>query len=197
MAKKAGRVSINALESTIDKSVLETDVDFKGVTVHIVRSISLQEMLEFVTSVTESCFAEDGTYLPEAHELAFCCNVLTRYANFTLPDSTEKKYMLVYNTDAVRTVCEYVNMDQLDDIRVAIKKKVDYKRAMELNEQRAKMDELLSACSELLTKIGSIFPEMSPEEMLVVMQAIGNQQFDEEKLVKAYMKEKQKSSGDE
>lgn len=197
MAKKAGRVSINALESTIDKSALEFDIDFKGVNVHIVRSISLQEMLEFVSSVTESCFAEDGTYLPEAQELAFYCNVLTRYANFTLPESTEKKYMLIYNTDAVRIVCEHINMDQLDDIRVAIKKKIDYKRAIELNEQRAKMDELITACSELLAKIGSIFPEMTPEEMMAALQAMSNQQFDEEKLVKAYMKEKQNSSGDE
>lgn len=197
MAKKAGRVSINALESTIDKSALEIDIDFKGVNVHIIRSISLQEMLKFAASVTESCFAEDGTYMPEAFELAFTCNVLTRYANFTLPESTEKKYQLIYQTEALPFVCNYINMEQLDDIRLAIKKKIDYVRAIEMNEQRAKMDELISVCSELLEKIGSIFPEMSQEEMMAALQTMGNQQFDEEKLVKAYMKEKQNSSGDE
>lgn len=196
MAKKAGRVSINALESTIDKSALEFDIDFKGVTVHIIRSISLQEMLEFVTSVVESCFIEDGTYLPEAQELAFFCNILTRYANFTLPESTEKKYMLIYNTDAIRTVCEHINMDQLDDIRVAIKKKIDYKKSLELSEQRKKVDELTKACSALIEKMGEIFTDLNSEDLLNAMKLMSNREFDEEALVKAYISET-KNSGDE
>ena len=196
MAKKAGRVSINALESTIDKSALEFDIDFKGVTVHITRSISLQEMMEFVASVVGSCFTDDGTYLPEAQELAFFCNVLTRYANFTLPESTEKKYMLIYSTDAIQTVCEHINMGQLDDIRIAINEKIKYKKAVELNEQRKKVDELTKACSALIEKMGEIFTDLNSEDLLNAMKLMSSREFDEEALVKAYMSET-KNSGDE
>lgn len=196
MAKKSNRISINALESTIDKNTNEFDINFHDITVHITKTLSLQEMLEFVSSVVESCFMEDGEYLPEAFELAFRCNVLTRYANFTLPESTEKKYALAYASDAYCTVREYINHVQFDDIYTAAVDKIEHRKNMIICEQRRRVDELTSACSALIEKVGGMFADVNAEDIVNVVKAMGNSEIDEEAIVRAYLQE-QKSSGDE
>lgn len=122
MSKKASRISINKLESTIQDNVTVVHmVDYPEIEITIRRILPLQEVLQFVEDVVSSCIDSDtGRYIPEIQPFVIRSSVLTRYANFTLPKDPEKQYDLIYNTGAYQQVMRNIDRVQYDEILYAI-----------------------------------------------------------------------------
>lgn len=124
MAKNEKRISITALDKIMkekfDNQVVDTWNDIEVV---MKRNLSITETLEFVNDVVMSCFSDSNGFVPEVMDFAIKSNILSKYANFSLPDKLEHRHEIIYRTDAVFFVCEHINMEQLREITASIDKK--------------------------------------------------------------------------
>lgn len=198
MAKtiKTKKISITAFDK-IMKAVSEPveTVDWNGVEITIKKSLSFREVIEFVDSVTKSCFTDTGTYLPEVKVFAIKCCVLEMYANFALPSNVEHKYDLVYNTDAFDVVIQHINMKQLNEIVDAISDKVDTIAQANIESINAQMNEIYLAFDNLHKQINDIFADINAEDVSKFIGAISDSKLDEAKLIQAYA-EQEKMTND-
>ena len=158
MAKKIKRVSISALDEIVKQKYQPLKVvEWNGVEVTIKPTLSLQEMLRFADSVTKSCFdIVTGAYLPEAKNFAIRCNVMDTYANFSLPENNEHKYILAMCSGAFEMVMEHINMAQYHELINAINVKIDNQASANVQMMTMKFDEVVSAFEDLQEKVSSL-----------------------------------------
>lgn len=188
--KKTDKVSVADFEKVYKECESAKVVDWHGVEVTITRTLSLQSMLEFVTSVADSCFADDGDYLPEVKEFAICRNVLERYANFRMPQDVSKCYELICGTDAVEVVLNHVNFKQYNTILDAIDEKIQFRLDTMTDKLHAQIDEMMHALGDLQEQTKHVFDDISEEDMQKMVAAIENGGLNEEKIVAAYLGQK-------
>lgn len=196
---KIKKISVNAFERVMKDTYTSTELlDWHGVEVTIKKNLSLQEMMEFVDCVVKSCFTRDtNMYIPEIKEFATKVCVLEKYANFTMPSNAEKQYALVYCTDAVQRVLEYVNPQQYNEICEAISKKVENLAQANIEAVNKQMNELYNAFDNLQTQLSGLFDGVNNDDIRAVAGALANGGLDEEKLVKAYTSQKEAKGGDQ
>ena len=189
MAKKEKRISINAFERVAKENFPETTtIDWHGINVTINHTISLAQMLEFSIEIVEVCFTESGDFMPEVLDFIVKAGVLTRYANFTLPENAEKQYWLVYNTDAVKVVTEHINREQLNEIISAANMKISYLCNSDVVAIRAKITELFEGLATLQEQTGDAFGGLSNDDVqrLIAASQVA-ETLSEEKIVEAYI----------
>lgn len=186
---KIKRISINALENVMKETRKEaTVVQWNGLEVVIKYRLSLPDILSFVSSVVDSCFAEDtNTYLPEIEEFAIRSNVLDTYANFSFPKDARLMYELVYNTDAYEFVVERIDKEQLNDIRESIDKKIKQKLKENVEAVRMEVDSAVSDLIDLQRSIESVLETINSEDILTISRAIENGEITEDGIVRAYI----------
>ena len=195
---KSKRISITTLDKVMreNNTPIET-VEWHGVEVTIRKTLPLKDVLNFVDSVSKSCFDNTtNAYLPEVKVFAIKCCILEMYANFSLPLNVEHKYNLVYNTDAFDTVIKYINTRQLDEIIDAINEKVDNIAQANIETINRQMNDIYNAFDGLQKQFGQIFSNIKSEDMSEFIQAVANEKVDEDKLMQAYIKQTKTSSGD-
>lgn len=189
---KVKKITINDFEKVMKETYTPTETfDWNGVEVTVKKTLSLKEALEFVDSVVKSCFTEDtNTYMPEIKDFAIKTCILEKYANFTMPSNIEYQYALIYSTDAVERVLSYVNTQQFNEICRAISDKIDNIAQANIEAINKQMNELYNAFSDLQTHLGGLFNGINNDDIRAVAGAIANGTLDEEKLVKAYIENK-------
>ena len=190
---KLKRVSINAFEKVMndmDHGVY-TEVNWRGIDILVRKHLPLKTMLEFVANVVGSCVSDNGNYNPEAKEFAIKTNILTKYANFTMPANIELHYDLVYMTDAVAHVLEYVDEEQMDEIRYAIDERIRYLIHVNVNAVQKQMMDINSAFYNIQNQFSEMFSGMKEGDMKALTDAIGQYKgLNEEALVEAFIKSK-------
>lgn len=186
---KTKKISITAFEKIMKETHIPTStVEWNGVEITIKHTLSFKEALTFVDNVTKSCFTtEQNTYLPEIKEFAIRCCILEMYANFAMPSNIEHKYDLVYCTDAVTIVTAHINKIQLGELIDAINDKIDNLAQANIEAVNRQMNELYSAFDNLQEQISSIFTGIGSDDISKMVSAISGGQFDESKLVQAYI----------
>lgn len=197
MAKKANeKISISFMDEALkDREAANTTVErWNGTDIAIKRTIGMVDVIAFVDNVTECCFMEDGSYHPELKEFLFRCNVLTRYANFALPEDLEHKFALVYDTDAYDFVTAHVDERQLNMLDAAIYEKLAYLCDSNTAGFERKMQDAVHAFEELQEKLMDLFSGIDHDDMTKLASAVANGQFSEERLVQAYAAEMKKDA---
>lgn len=190
MAKADKKVSIAAFDKVMKEQFEnETTIQWHGVDVRVKRNLSLADMLEFVDDVVKSCFHEEYGFMPEVMDLAIRSNVLTRYANFSLPDSLEHRYRMVYETDAVSTILSAINAEQYEEIIDAIDSKVCFLCEGKLSDIEARVNDVVTAMEEMRDNTKEIFGEITQSDLKNMMSAVSNGGLDEQKLVSAYLEQ--------
>lgn len=191
MAKTEKKVSI-ALFDKIAKEHFnnEVTIQWHEAEVKVRRSLPLMDVLAFVDDVVGSCFHELYGFMPEVKDFAIKSNVLSRYANFTLPDNLEHRYQMVYCTDAVDTVCGVINTTQLQEIIDAIEDKIQFNCDTRTVELQKRIEQAADAIEELRDNAGAVFSGVTQDDMKTLMGAIAESGLDEQKIVKAYMEQK-------
>lgn len=167
MAKKNTRISINKLESVLKDNMVT--VPMRGceeVEITIRHTLPMRDMMQFVEDVVSACVdAEENRYTPEIREFMIAAEILTNYANFTLPSNAEKQYELVYGTDALEQVVEHINPMQMVEIRTAIAERI----AHELRKMEAvvaeKVNELLARVETMTEQMESLYSGIDGEEI--------------------------------
>lgn len=185
---KTKRISVNTLER-VEKDTYTPyrTLDWHGTEVTITHTLSLKDMLEFVSGVVKSCFTVDNAYTPEIMDFAIKVSVLEKYANFTMPRNIEMQYDMVYHTDAVECVLEHINLMQYREICDSICLKVDNMAQANINAANQKLTEVCAAFDKLQSDIAKMFGGINPGDIKAITDAVANGAFDEHKLVNAYM----------
>ena len=190
MAKNKKKISVNTFEKVAKEHFgNEVIVDWYGVEVTVTPTVSAVEMMNFVDDVVESAFLEDLGYMPEVFDFVVRCNVLTRYANFSLPGNIEKRHELVYGTDAFETVVQKVNPGQYDEIVRAAKEKIEYKLDTSAAAVTRDAERMIDTFGDIQNQFESLFSGLSGDDIKKMVSAIGDKSVDEERLVKAYLEQ--------
>lgn len=188
MAKNEKKVSISSLDNVVKEQRTEKIVDtWHDIEVTVKPSISFTETLEFANDVTMSCFSDENGFVPEVMDFAIKSNILSKYANFSLPDNLEHRHEIIYNTDAVQFVCQRINMEQLREITASIDRKIAYLCNSNIMGIQRQMTELIGAFEKMQQSTAEMFSNITPEDMIKVIGALDNGAFNEEKLASAYL----------
>lgn len=186
---KTKRISITTLDKIMKEKCTSTkSVIWNDVEITVQRALPYIDVLNFVNLVVRSCFdTETNEYFPEVKAFAIRCCVLEKYANFSLPSNIERRYDLVYNTDAYETVIQHINADQFNEILDAIDKKVENLANANVAAINKQINTIYNMFNSLQEQFNEIFSGITPEDASKFMQTIADGKFDEEKLVQAYM----------
>ena len=117
-------------------------------------------------------------------------NILTKYANLTMPENLEHRYDLIYQTDIVDEVCKRINRAQLQEVISSISKKIDYLCSVNASVVQQKLNELVIAFEGMQKQTASLFDNVSNEDIEKLIGAVSGGSISEEKIVEAYMKHK-------
>lgn len=190
MAKNEKKIPIGSLDKVIKENfVNKTTAEWRGLEVSLKQNLSFTEVLEFVNDVVMSCFQEKSGFMPEVMDFAIKSNILSKYANFSLPDNLEHRYEIVYNSDAVDFVCQNINMQQLREITASIDRKISYLCNTNVMNIQKQMMELVSAFENMQQKTADMFANFTPEDLTKIMGALNEGGLDEEKIVRAYLEQ--------
>lgn len=190
MAKKESRISINKLESVLKENIVV--VPMRGnedVNIIIRRTLPLKDMMQFVENVVSSCVdAETASYTPEIKEFAIRSEILTTYANFNLPSNVEKQYELLYCTDVLCQVMEYINNKQLHEIEVAIDARIDHEVKMIETVLAAKTNEMMLRIEAMVDQFEAAFGGINSDDFNGVVKKLSEMSaMTEESIAKAVL----------
>lgn len=188
MAKNEKRVSISKTDTIMKERFGNTTTEqWYDAEVKIKHSISFTEMLTFVNDVVMSCFQKDGGFMPEVLDFAIKSNILTKYANFSMPDNLEHRYEIIYNTDAVDFVCRYINMAQLNEIVASVNRKLDYMCNSNVAAIQRQLNKVVESFEDVQQQTAKLFDDISSEDIAKITNAISSGELSGDKIVEAYL----------
>ena len=187
MGKKINKISINSFEKAMKENFSDiVVVKWYGVDIEIRPTISLVDAAEFISNIVSAAISDDGDYMPEFVDFVMRCNVLTKYANFTISDNTEKTYDLVYKTNAFDTVMEQINKRQLDAIMNSSMQKIEFEKQVALSNITRDTIDAIEAINKMQRQMEEILDGISNEDMQRFVNAVGENEIDYDELVKAF-----------
>lgn len=190
MAKREKKVSIRTMDEVAgERFINETTEQWYGTDIHIRRSLPFTEALSFVDEVVSSCFQTNYGFMPELIDFAIKRNILKRYTNISLPEKLEHSYKIIYTTDIIDFVCKHINMKQVDELVVAIDRKVAHMCNAHVAEARRQTDEIVSGFNQIYEKISGLFDGVTRDDMTKLLGAIENGSVSEDKIVKSYLEQ--------
>ena len=195
MAKGEKKVSISAVDNIIGERFLNVvSEQWYDVEVKMRRSLPFTDMLTFVNDVVQSCFQRDGVYTPEVLDFAIKSNIISRYTNVSLPDKLEHRYAILYCSDLVDFVCQHINMQQVQEMVTSINRKLSYMCETNTVAIQNRLNDLVSSFEEMQKQTADVFGGVTQEDVTRLVGAIGNSTLTEERIVEAYMKQKNASN---
>lgn len=190
MAKTEKKVSIALFDKIVKEHFQnEATIQWHEAEVRVKRTLSLKEMLSFVDEVVGSCFHDELGYMPEVKDFAIKSNILTRYANFSVPDNLEHRYQMVYGTDAVDAVCAVIDTTQLQEIVNSINDKIRFLCDSKATMIQERINDVLNTMEKMRDNTKSIFDGITQNDLKNLMGAITSNGLDEQKLVQAYIEQ--------
>lgn len=189
MANKTKKISINALEKATKENYSPTaTVEWCGLGVVIKRNLTLSEMRIFVDSVVKACFSEPvGVYMPELKDYAIRAMAIELYTNLSTPSDLHKKYDLLYSSDIWHIVLSNIDQDQFNEMLAAIDEKIRNIASANVSLINKQVSDLYSSIENIQTQLSSLFDGIGADDVRNLVGAIANGGIDEEKLIKAYM----------
>ena len=195
---EVNRITVEDFEKVIeDVSMIETPINWNGLELIVKRNISLEDMIGYVSSVSELCFEDEtNRYMPELKDFGIRLYLINYYTNIDLPESTSKKYEFIYNTDIVQTVLNAVDPQQFNEIVQSIENKVEYMSSANIEAIQKHMIEISNAIEEFGKLFEAMFDDMDAESVQKLVSSITDGAIDESKLVEAYIEQTKNNSAE-
>lgn len=196
MAEEIERISVDAFERQVKANRPDNISTFMwgDVEVSVKRRLPFADVIEFVDDVVKTCFTQkDLTYLPEAKNFAIKSDILTMYANFTMPSNVEYQYELIYDSDIAAEVTRHIDPEQFDEILAAIDEKIDAEIQIGASMLKAQVNKLIASISDLESRFSDIFSGIGEKEMTEIVGAIADGKFDADNLISAYFDRKKRA----
>lgn len=185
---KVKKISINAFESVVKENFENTVTkEWFGIPVTITKTISFEEVVNFVAEVADNCFLSDGRYIPEAMQALIDCGVVRHYTNINLPANLSSAYELVMRSGIIDFIMPEINSNQYNDIIIAIRDKIEYACDTNVTEFRNSLSDMMASMTDLQDKTKEMFGKISPDEIQTLLAAFGDDKAVENKVVDAYI----------
>lgn len=164
-----------------------TPFKWNGIELQIHNNLSLETMVMFVRDVVSSSFnKETSEFIPEATDLAVKCSILEYYAGIKIPKDVNGVYDLVYRTDIIDCILQYVNREQFCNITSAIAKKIEHIAAGNIEALNKQMNEAVANVNTLVNNTDKILGNINTEDISKLIAFIGDGSVDEYKIAKAF-----------
>ena len=187
---KVKKISINAFESIVKENFENTITkEWFGVPVTITKTISFEEVVNFVAEVADNCFLEDGRYIPEVMQALVNCGIVRHYTNISLPSNLSSAYSLVMQSGILEFIMPEINSEQYSDIVIAIRDKIEYMCDSNTAEFRHAMEKMTASMNEIQETTKDLFDKVSPDDIQKVMGLYGDGHAIEERIVDEYLKQ--------
>lgn len=187
MAKKIKNTFEDVMNAAFpnERSVNWNSVDFK-----VKRVIELNDVLGLVGSVVESCFDDNGVYMPELKDFAFRANIIRKYTDITLPLGADKQYALLYRTNLYSTIISEIDESQFSVICNAVEEKIQYECDTQMRELRVRLDKMVESLGVVADGAMSLFGDISKEDIAKLAKVAGDSKLDEAAVVEAFLAQK-------
>lgn len=188
---KVKKISINAFEKAVKENFENIVVkEWFGIPVTITKTISFEEVVNFVAEVADNCFLNDGKYVPEAMQALIDCGVVRHYTNISLPSNLSSAYELVMQSGIIDFIMTEINSNQYNDILIAIRDKVEYMCDSNVAEFNRAIDKMTASMTKIQEATNNLFSNISPEDIQRIVGAYGDDRSIEERIVEEYIKQK-------
>lgn len=182
------------MEAVKDKYGDSVVVDFLDFEINVRRTISYAEFCGVVNGVVESCFDRDsGVFLPENRAFATMLAVTATYTDLELPADTEEQYKLLYGGNLYETISAYIDDGQYRDLCMAIKAKIEAINNANYVLFKSETERALEAMRKLVGSVeenfNRMFAGLDDGDIRRMVQAIGENGIDEEKIARAVASE--------
>ena len=162
MAQK-NKVSVAAIEKVMKDQFNNgvKTVDWCGITIEYKELLNMVEMKAFVDGVVDASFDNDGDYMPEFTDWLIRTNMIQLYTNVRMPQSIEKQYDILYQTDLYEQIAGLVDQRQYAKIMEAIERKLAYRRNSDVTAMRVQLSGLI----QQFESMGQDMMQFTPEEV--------------------------------
>lgn len=181
MAKAKKSVMIQIPSRSIEN---ETVIEWGGYEICITRTITLPKMLEFVANAAESCFGDDGSFIPEIMDFAVKSNIISMYTNIKLPKDLKRQYELLYMTNLCEEVVKQINNQQITEILNSVASKVKYNADSRVNQAHAEIRKIAEGFAETKERLDILTGFFSDADIRAVVEKFAN--MDEKTFVREY-----------
>ena len=176
MAKKNDKVSVSAFDKYVkdncDSRPIQIEVG--GLSFMVKPVLSFEELLTFAKIVADSCFSDNGEFVPEVREFMIRRNILEWYAGFTMA------------SEVIDEIVSRVDQRQFRALLDAIGEKIDAKQMINENAVTKQVNELYGFIANMQSQLESVFAGVDMGDMARLVNAIGEGGLDQEQIVKAY-----------
>jgi len=172
MAKKKTKVSVNALENSCKNAA---DIipcsyqygDGELIEFEVRPILTFEESLKFVKEVVDNCIiAEDLEVVSVVKDYMFYRNVMTYYANFTMPNSDKRAYEIVMSSmGIIKVICDHVDQNQLVMLKEAIGEQVDFEKKKMIAAQTSRLNEVVGQVNQFTSRMEKLFGDVDGEQM--------------------------------
>ena len=108
---------------------------------------------------------DDMLIVPIARDFITKKNLMTYYANFTMPESQSKTYDLVMaSTGIINAILDNIDIDQFTMIQRSIDERIAFEE-QKMAEQQSNVRKITEDVSEFVSKMSSLFDGIDPEQM--------------------------------
>lgn len=182
MAKKKNNVSINALERYCNgdgESVLTRTIkalNGEEITYEVKKRLSFEECARFVEDVVKECIVLSADLIvPISKQFVIRRNLMTYYANFTMPVSMVKAFDLVMASgDIIDDILSVIDSYQYYMIENAIVERLDFEKNRMLSVQEAKANQLLAEVAKFMEKMETLFDNIDGNQMTQFINSMSN-----------------------
>ena len=170
MSKKKNKISVNTLEKYCDQLNLSPQEiqmpygDGETLSFTVKPLLSMDESIRFIEDVVRECImADDMLIIPLARDFIVKRNLMTYYANFTMPESQSKTYDFVMAATGIIAVI--IDLEQFNMIRQSIDERIAFEERKMIAEQQSNVRQITENVSEFVSKMSGLFDGVDAEQM--------------------------------
>lgn len=173
MSKKKNRISVNTLEkycsqlNLVPQEIQMPYGDGEALSFTVKPLLTMDESIRFIEDVVRECImADDMLIIPLARNFIVKKNLMTYYANFTMPESQSKTYDFVMASSGIITVIlDNIDIDQFNMLCQSIDERIAFEERKMIAEQEHNVRQITENVSEFVSKMSGLFDGVDAEQM--------------------------------
>ena len=169
MAKKNGKVSINKIESLVNKWTSDV-VLYDDVVVTVRKNISFTEQVKMIDDIVH--IVTDGEYMAASYDYALRKNVVLYFTNITLPDNVDRAFDILFCTDIYDKIIDHIDREQLMSIESAALEQISYVNDTQKSYLMQRIDDLAMNVSRIIDELEPILTDPKVISSLVNLNTV-------------------------